>query len=125
MQVVFVVLHKTELLQDLLTKLKKAGVSGGTIIDSQGMISYVFLKSASHNITLELYQLNVITIPALLTTLPDSQNLKLPLPDPCFSLVPINIQSTYSFAPLQHVRLLLVLLRMLPAFPFLFLPTSA
>ena len=49
MQVVFVVLHKTELLQDLLTKLKKAGVSGGTIIDSQGMISYVFLKSASHN----------------------------------------------------------------------------
>ena len=95
MQVVFVVLHKTELLQDLLTKLKKAGVSGGTIIDSQGMISYVFLKSASHNITLELYQLNVITIPALLTALPDTQNLKLPLPDPCFSLVPINIQSTY------------------------------
>ena len=41
MQVVFVVLHKTELLQDLLTKLKKAGVSGGTIIDSQGMISYI------------------------------------------------------------------------------------
>ena len=27
MQVVFVVLHKTELLQDLLTKLKKAGVA--------------------------------------------------------------------------------------------------
>ena len=41
MQVVFIVLHKTELLQDLLTKLKKAGVSGGTIIDSQGMISYI------------------------------------------------------------------------------------
>ena len=45
------------------------------------MISYVFLKSASHNITLELYQLNVITIPALLTALPDTQNLKLPLPE--------------------------------------------
>ena len=29
MQVVFVVLHKTELLQNLLTSLKKAGVSGG------------------------------------------------------------------------------------------------
>ena len=41
MQVVFVVLHKTELLQNLLTSLKKAGVSGGTIIDSQGMISYI------------------------------------------------------------------------------------
>ena len=40
MQVVFVVLHKTELLQNLLTSLK-AGVSGGTIIDSQGMISYI------------------------------------------------------------------------------------
>ena len=38
MQVVFVVLHKTELLQNLLTSLKKAGV---TIIDSQGMISYI------------------------------------------------------------------------------------
>jgi hypothetical protein len=35
MQVVFVVLHKTELLQNLLTSLKKAGVSGGTILDSQ------------------------------------------------------------------------------------------
>ena len=34
MQVVFVVLHKTELLQNLLTSLKKAGVSGGTIMDS-------------------------------------------------------------------------------------------
>ena len=41
MQVVFVVLHKTELLQNLLTSLKKAGVSGGTILDSQGMISYI------------------------------------------------------------------------------------
>lgn len=41
MQVVFVVLHKTELLQNLLTSLKKARVSGGTILDSQGMISYI------------------------------------------------------------------------------------
>ena len=30
-----------ELLQNLLTSLKKAGVSGGTIMDSQGMISYI------------------------------------------------------------------------------------
>ena len=43
MQVVFVVLHKTELLQNLLTSLKKAGGSGGTILDSQGMIS-IFKK---------------------------------------------------------------------------------
>ena len=32
MQVVFVVLHKTELLQNLLTSLKKAGVSGESYI---------------------------------------------------------------------------------------------
>ena len=47
MQVVFVVLHKTELLQNLLTSLKKAGVSGGTILDSQGMIFKKVMKVIS------------------------------------------------------------------------------
>ena len=58
MQVVFVVLHKTELLQDLLTKLKKAGVSGGTIIDSQGMISYIQESDECYDFLnhLKLYQ---------------------------------------------------------------------
>ena len=56
MQVVFVVLHKTELLQDLLTKLKKAGVSGGTIIDSQGMISYIQESDESYILRLFLEQ---------------------------------------------------------------------
>lgn len=41
MQAVFVVLNKTEVLQDLLTKLKRAGVKGGTVFDSTGMISYI------------------------------------------------------------------------------------
>ena len=37
----------------------------------------------------------IITIPALLTALPDTQNLKLPLPNPYFSPVPVSIQSAY------------------------------
>ena len=57
MQVVFVVLHKTELLQDLLTKLKKAGVSGGTIIDSQGMISYIQESDESYILVKQCFSL--------------------------------------------------------------------
>lgn len=38
MQVIFVVLNKIECLEDLLARLKKAGVTGGTIIDSTGMV---------------------------------------------------------------------------------------
>ena len=38
MLVIFVVLNKIECLEDLLARLKKAGVTGGTIIDSTGMV---------------------------------------------------------------------------------------
>jgi len=38
MQVIFVVLNKIECLEDLLARLKKAGVNGGTIIESTGMV---------------------------------------------------------------------------------------
>lgn len=38
MQAIFVVLNKVECLEDLLARLKKSGVSGGTIIDSTGMV---------------------------------------------------------------------------------------
>jgi len=38
MYVIFLVLNKTECLDDVLAKLKKAGVSGGTIIESTGMV---------------------------------------------------------------------------------------
>lgn len=38
MQAIFVVLNKVECLEDLLARLKKAGVGGGTIIDSTGMV---------------------------------------------------------------------------------------
>ena len=38
MQVIFVVLNDIDLLDDLLTHLKKAGINGGTIIDSTGMV---------------------------------------------------------------------------------------
>ncbi|MCD7808865.1 MAG: hypothetical protein LUH02_05945 [Erysipelotrichaceae bacterium] len=39
MQVIVVVLNKIDYLDDLLAKLKKAGVSGGTIIESTGMMN--------------------------------------------------------------------------------------
>lgn len=38
MQVIFVVLNKIECLDELLAILKKAGVVGGTIIESTGMV---------------------------------------------------------------------------------------
>lgn len=38
MQVIFVVLNKIECLDELLARLKKAGVLGGTIIESTGMV---------------------------------------------------------------------------------------
>ncbi|MCI9093315.1 MAG: hypothetical protein HFF36_05960 [Coprobacillus sp.] len=38
MQVIFVVLNKIECLDELLARLKKAGVVGGTIIESTGMV---------------------------------------------------------------------------------------
>ncbi|MEG0367637.1 MAG: hypothetical protein RR585_12425 [Coprobacillus sp.] len=38
MQVIFVVLNKIECLDELLARLKKAGVGGGTILDSTGMV---------------------------------------------------------------------------------------
>ena len=38
MHVIFLVLNKIECLDDVLAKLKKAGVTGGTIIDSTGMV---------------------------------------------------------------------------------------
>ncbi len=41
MQVIFVVLNKVEYLDNLLTRLKKAGVHGGTIVDSTGMVKSI------------------------------------------------------------------------------------
>lgn len=41
MQVIFVVLNKVECLEDLLARLKKAGVNGGTIVDSMGMVKSI------------------------------------------------------------------------------------
>ena len=38
MQVIFVVLNKIECFDELLARLKKAGVVGGTIIESTGMV---------------------------------------------------------------------------------------
>lgn len=39
MQALFLVLHKVEKLDDILTVLQKNGVSGGTIIESKGMLN--------------------------------------------------------------------------------------
>lgn len=67
MQAVFVVLNKTEVLQDLLTKLKKAGVKGGTVFDSTGMISYIQETDESYILgSLRLF---------LETTRPDSKTM--------------------------------------------------
>lgn len=41
MQVIFVVLNKVDCLDDLLARLKKAGVTGGTIVDSTGMVKSI------------------------------------------------------------------------------------
>ena len=41
MQAIFVVLNKTECLEDLLARLKKAGVRGGTILASTGMVKSI------------------------------------------------------------------------------------
>lgn len=38
MQLIFVVLNKVELLEELLARLNKAGIRGGTIIDTKGMV---------------------------------------------------------------------------------------
>lgn len=48
MQVVFFVLNKVELLDDVLAKLKKAGVTGGTIIDSIGMVKKIEESTESY-----------------------------------------------------------------------------
>ena len=39
MQALFLVLHKIEKLDDLLIALQNNGITGGTIIDSKGMIN--------------------------------------------------------------------------------------
>lgn len=39
MQALFLVLHKVEKLDDLLSALQKSGIKGGTIIDSKGMLN--------------------------------------------------------------------------------------
>ncbi len=41
MHIIFLVLNKVEYLDDILSKLKKAGVSGGTILDSTGMVKKI------------------------------------------------------------------------------------
>lgn len=48
MQVIFVVLNKTDCLDDLLARLKKAGVSGGTIIESTGMVKSLEASDESY-----------------------------------------------------------------------------
>ncbi len=42
MQALVLVLNKNELLEEVLSALKKAGVSGATILDSQGMGSALY-----------------------------------------------------------------------------------
>lgn len=39
MQALFLVLHKVEKLDDLLSALQESGIKGGTIIDSKGMLN--------------------------------------------------------------------------------------
>ena len=39
MQALFLVLHKVECLDELLVALQEAGINGGTIIDSRGMMN--------------------------------------------------------------------------------------
>lgn len=48
MQVVFVVLQKTECLESLLADLKKSGINGATILNSTGMIQYLNQSKESY-----------------------------------------------------------------------------
>ena len=41
MHVVVIVLNKIELLDELLAKLSKAGIKGGTVLDSTGMVKHI------------------------------------------------------------------------------------
>lgn len=41
MQAIFIVLNKTECLEELLARLKKAGINGGTILESTGMVKSI------------------------------------------------------------------------------------
>lgn len=41
MQAIFVVLNHVELLDEWLTRLKKAGVNGGTVLDSTGIVKSI------------------------------------------------------------------------------------
>lgn len=41
MHVVFIVLNRTELLDELLAKLSKSGIRGGTVLDSTGMVKHI------------------------------------------------------------------------------------
>lgn len=48
MQVIVVVLNKLECLDDLLARLKKAGVTGGTILESTGMVKSLEASDESY-----------------------------------------------------------------------------
>lgn len=48
MHVVFLVLNKIEYLEDVLAKLKKAGVTGGTVIESTGMVKQLEESTQSY-----------------------------------------------------------------------------
>lgn len=41
MHAIFVVINKVEQLDNVLSKLKKAGISGGTILESSGMVKKI------------------------------------------------------------------------------------
>ena len=41
MHVVVIVLNRVELLDELLAKLNKAGIRGGTVLDSTGMVKHI------------------------------------------------------------------------------------
>lgn len=49
MQALILVLNKIELLEEILSSLSKAGVSGATILDSQGMGSAI-VSGAQHEV---------------------------------------------------------------------------
>lgn len=59
MQALFVVLNEVDYLNDILEGFVDAGVSGATVIDSQGMASYI-VNSSNQNIPLFGYLKNLL-----------------------------------------------------------------
>ena len=55
MHVVVIVLNRVELLDELLAKLSRAGINGGTVLDSTGMVKHIDNSNEGYFGSLKLF----------------------------------------------------------------------